>query len=228
MLQIQTFLVMAALIVTGLSNFLLQVAVNNKLVNTPSRYDFTIVDDNLQSSTGSIIIGFPVDKYTVGAVSCYASNNSAITYPCSVNSNTVTLTYSSTSNLFTFSVDSITNPKTTGAATLNYEFQATNSAFNTLQTTFSTTLFTTASLTACSMALSPSTVNTEAEGIFSLTVRNEIPANGSIIIVFPSTWPSTVDSQTPIISTSTHTYRSISGTQLRATISTLVVNNALQ
>lgn len=110
---------------------LVKLKTNLTTINTPARYQFTIVDNNLFGSPGKIFISFPVSKFTIAPVTCYDTSTPSILYTCNVLSNVLTITYTlNVSNLVQITVENITNPGSTAKVSLTYSFQADNTAFS--------------------------------------------------------------------------------------------------
>lgn len=75
----------------------------------------------------------------------------------------------------------------------------------------------------CSIVMSNSTVNTVSEMQFTMTLKNQVGLNGGISLAFPSSWTYSKNSTAkPISSTSTQTYRRITGSTLAASLTPTV------
>ena len=103
------------------------------------------------------------------------------------------------------SVSVVKNPSSTEQVTFGYVFRYTNN--NTIISQSTTEVFRNyvpGSLISCSASFNPNTVHTTSEITITIILGNQVQANGSIYVNFPSVWSDSASSDfPPIITTAT-------------------------
>jgi hypothetical protein len=82
-------------------------------INTITPYDISIVDSNLASFTGIIIITFPTSKIALNsnsAYTCYQTGNILVTYTCNSNGTSILQLTNPSNSLLQMTVNNIKNP----------------------------------------------------------------------------------------------------------------------
>jgi len=140
----------------------LTVSLSTRTINANSAYNFVIIDENLQRNDGTITIGFPAGRYTIGAVTCYDTRDSTVIYPCTVVASiqvAVTFTRGLFPNsYFYLSIATIQNPSSKQTLTFSYTFASSGTNLTVLSA--DADILTPDVLSSCSIAFFPSTVNT--------------------------------------------------------------------
>lgn len=72
----------------------MSLSLSTRTINANSAYNFLIIDSNLQTNDGTIVIGFPSGKYsTITGISCYNTANPTQTYTCTPSGLQVSITF---------------------------------------------------------------------------------------------------------------------------------------
>lgn len=192
---------------------------SNSVINSNSIYTFNIIDSDLSTNNGSILLGFPSSLYTISSPSCYNYFNSSLTFPCSaVNSSYVRVTYtipSLAANFISLSVSTIKNPSSKQNVNLTYVFTNNTAALPTAFTIMGS--LTSDVLTSCSILFNPNTIFTSSSATFTITNKNNLDVGARIYLVFPDSWTNSVTGfSTPFLTTPAYT--KVSGTPLATTL----------
>ena len=182
----------------------------SKIINANTVYEFTIADSLIRTITSAqavIEISFPSSLFTLNTGAIYTCTNTdtpSTSYPCrATTTNVVQINNPLISTVvFKVSISLIRNPSSTEQVTFGYAFRYTNNSTIISQNT--TDVFRNylpGALTSCTASFSPNTVHTASELTISVTLGNEVKADGSIFVSFPTVWSDSASPAFPPIMT---------------------------